>query len=343
LLHLTPSRRLPLRATARVLTLCLVALLVGGLLSPAAAAPRRVALGVSMIRDRDIATYDAFRSEAESGRAPALWSIWSDWGSPTTQFLPLDFMNHIRAQGSVPVIVWQPVDSSDKWNRAYSYASIRKGTHDAYIRAFAEQVDAYGGRVLIRFAHEFDGGWYPWGIGKPGNSMLDFKLAWKRIFRIFRDPETGLAKRARFVWSPQGSKDRDWMARAFPGSGFVDYLGFTALNWATYKDLPWYSLPRIVRHRMGLFEKLPRKRVIVTEAGSDFRRRSKAVWIRDGYAAVYRDWPRIVAISYFNVDMRETGDPNHPENWSLESPADGSAMRAYRELLRQTRFRGAVP
>lgn len=337
----THPSRLPLRTIARVTTLCLVALLVAGLLTPAAAAKRRVALGVSMLRDRDVATYEAFA--VESGRAPALWSIWSDWGSPTTQYLPRGFMDHIRSRGSVPMIIWQPVDSTDKWNGAYSYRSIwRTTTHDAYIREFARQVDDYGGRVLIRFAHEFDGGWYPWGVGKPGNSLQEFRGAWRKIFRIFRDPKAGLAKKARFVWSPQGSKSRDWMTKAFPGGGYVDYLGFTAFNWGTYKRQPWYSLPRIVAHRMGLFKNLPQKRIIVAETGSDFRRKSKATWLKDGYAALYKRWPRIVAISYFNVDMRQTGDPKHPENWALTSPSDGSAMRAYKALLRQTRFKGRI-
>jgi hypothetical protein len=268
-----------------------------------------------------------------------------DWGTPGMTNLPLEFMSHIKAKGTVPMIIWQPVDSTDKWNRAYSYKSIRRGDHDPYIKSFAQQVSDYGGRVLIRFAHEFDGGWYPWGVGKPGNSVTDFKVAWRRIFRIFRvdtGEGTRLAPKAHFIWSPQGSKDRDWMTKAFPGSQYVDYLGFTAFNWATYKRLPWYPLSRTVAHRMSLFSKLPRKRVIITETGSDFRRRSKAAWLRDGYAAVYKRWPRIVAIAYFNVDMRDTGDPKHPENWSLDSPADGSARRAYRKLLTQTRFRGSI-
>lgn len=342
---LTPLQRLPMHAMSRLTAACLVALLVASMLTPAAAATRRVALGVSMLKDRDIATYDAFK--ARTGRAPATWSIWSDWGSPTTGNLPLAFMEHLKQNGTVPMIIWQPVDSTNKWNRAYSYRKIwRTAVHDDYIRSFVDQVRAYDGRVLIRFAHEFDGGWYPWGVGKPENSLKEFRGAWRKIWRFFRDPAPGQegAPKARFIWSPQGSKDRDWMAKAFPGATYVDYLGFTAFNWATYKRLPWYPLTRIVAHRIGLFSKLPRKRVIVTETGSDFRgrNRSKAAWLRDGYAAVYKRWPQIVAIAYFHVDMRETGDPKHPENWSLDSPSDGSAMRAYRRLLTQTRFRGSI-
>jgi beta-mannanase len=329
-----------LRSSSRIVALCLAALLVAGMFASASAATRRVALGVSMLKDRDIATYDAF--SLESGRAPALWTIWSDWGTPKTQFLPMDFMLHIKSKGSVPIINWQPVNSAAKWDRSFSYKKISSGRHDPYIKAFAQQVNEYGGRVLIRFAHEFDGSWYPWGVGSGENSFTWFKKAWGRIWKIFRDPSAGLAKQARFVWSPQGSKSRDWMAKAFPNKSYVDYLGFTAFNWVTYKRTQWYSLARIVTHRMSLFKDLPPKRVIVTETGTDYRRGSKAAWLKDGYAAVYTRWPRIVAINYFNVDMRLATDPNRLENWALEYPSDGSAMAAYRALLNQARFKGRV-
>ena len=39
---------------------------------------RRMALGVSMLPDTDMAVYRKFR--ADSGRWPATWSIWSNWG-----------------------------------------------------------------------------------------------------------------------------------------------------------------------------------------------------------------------------------------------------------------------
>jgi hypothetical protein len=335
------SPTLPVRSMTRILPLCLVALLASGALAPTSAASRRLALGVSMLQDRDVATYDQFK--AESGRAPAVWSIWSDWGSTTTQFLPLDFMNHLKANGTVPIILWQPVNPASKWDRSYSYRTIWKtDTYDDYIKAFAQQVRSYDGRVLIRFAHEFDGSWFPWGIGKPGNSIDEFKGAWRKIFRIFRDREDGLARQARFIWSPQGSKGRTWMNQAFPGKSYVDYIGFTAFNWASYKRLEWRSLANVVSRRLKLFLDLPKKPIIITETGTHYRPHSKAKWLKDGYAAVYKNWPRIVAISYFNVDMRQTGDPKHPENWALDRPTDGSPMKAYRWLLTQTKFKGRI-
>lgn len=330
------------RPVTRIVTLCLVALLATSALAPTAAASRKLALGVSMLKDRDIATYEQFKQDS-GGRAPALWSIWSDWGSSVTGDLPLTFMAHLKANGTVPIILWQPVNTANIWDRSYSYKRIANGDYDEYIETFAGQVKAYGGRVLIRFAHEFDGGWFPWGVGKPGNSIKDFRRAWRHVFRIFRDREDGLAKKARFVWSPQGSRGASWMKEAFPGKEYVDYLGFTAFNWAGFKDLKWRSLSSAVTRRLKLFVHLPRKPFIIAETGSHHRPGSKADWLRNGYEAVYRKWPRIVAISYFNVDMRQSNDAGHDENWSLDRPTDGSAMKAYRALLRKTKFRGTIP
>lgn len=340
-----PTPTLPLRPITRIVTLCLVALLATSVLAPASAASRKLALGVSMLDDRSPDAYKKFKEDS-GGRAPAVWSIWSDWGSPITRKLPLDFMEqHLKPNGTVPIILWQPVNPASKWDRSYSYKRIRQGKYDDYIRDFAQDVRTYNGRVLIRFAHEFDGNWFPWGIGKPGNSVAEFKRAWRHIHRIFRDKKTGIAKKARFIWSPQGSKGGKWMKQVFPGKSYVDYIGFTAFNWAAYKRLEWRSLSNVVSRRLKLFKDLPKKPFIVAETGTDYRNKkhSKAKWIRDGYEAVYRKWPRIVAISYFNVDMRKANDPGHTENWSLDRPTDGSAMKAYRKLLRKSKFRGAIP
>ena len=67
--------------------------------------------------------------------------------------------------GTVPLIYWAPVDPADPGSPAWTYNTILNGDHDAYITQFAQDAKAYGGRVLLRFAHEMDGDWFPWGIG----------------------------------------------------------------------------------------------------------------------------------------------------------------------------------
>lgn len=63
----------------------------------------------------------------------------------------------------------------------------------------------------------------------------------------------------------------------------------------------------------------------------------KVAYIQNGYPAVYAKWPRLVALVYFNVDMRAFGQPD----WRLDSPA--AAMSAYKGIVADTRFQGTIP
>ncbi len=88
--------------------------------------------------------------------------------------------------GTVPLIYWAPVDPADPGSPDWTYNTILNGDHDAYITQFAQDAKAYGGRVLLRFAHEMDGDWFPWGIGRFDNTKANFILAWRHVHDIFR-------------------------------------------------------------------------------------------------------------------------------------------------------------
>jgi hypothetical protein len=138
------------------------------------------------------------------------------------------------------------------------------------------------------------------------------------------------------------------MLAMFPGEQYVDYLGLTAFNWASFHDddrgrpVRWQRLAEIVKRRLGGFELLPPIPVIITEVGSHYKGGNKATWIRNGYRALVERFPQVVAAMYFDIDMTTLNDPEHPENWLLTLPRDGSALKAYRALLRDPRFHGTL-
>ena len=136
---------------------------------------RPMVLGVSMQPDRSQAVYDGFVEQV--GRPPAIWSLWSDWGNidatgctggPTS--LPPDpaFMAHLHDRRGL--FIWQPVDSQQIDSPRFAYDEITKGTFDCYLKSFAQAIGSIPGPVLIRFAHEFDGYWFPRGIGQLTNA-----------------------------------------------------------------------------------------------------------------------------------------------------------------------------
>ena len=78
---------------------------------------------------------------------------------------------------------------------------------------------ANGGRsVVVRFAHEASGNWFPWSIGKAGNTVANYKAAWRRIDRIFR--QAGARNHTKFLWSNLMPSRLH-----YPGDRYVDYVG----------------------------------------------------------------------------------------------------------------------
>lgn len=291
---------------------------------------RKLTLGVSMLDDANVATYDAFT--AATGRAPAIWSIWSDWGGGSASFPSTTLLTRLKLRGSVPMIIWQPVDPSVQDPATYAYARIIAGEYDAYITEWATAAKAWGRRVLIRFAHEMDGTWFPWSFNKADNTPAGFVAAWRHIWNIFRGPSGVGATNVRFLWSPMTGQCT-CLQDMYPGNTYVDYVGFTAFNWGPPRQ-GWVTMKSSYSRAMRDIAKISKKPVIVAETGSSAIGGNKAAWIRDGYPAVYKAYPTITAIVYFNVDSGYAGQPD----WRLIGPA----LTAYKKIVAKPQYQGKL-
>jgi beta-mannanase len=301
------------------------------------------------MRDADsIATYDSFT--AQTGHSPAIWMVWRNWlGDNATEFPKESFLRHLRNRRTVPMITWQPADP-EVWNRPkITYRKILAGRFDGYIRSFARDAAAYGGPVILRFAHEMDGAWFPWGIHRFNNSPSTFKTMWRYVWRMFQDVG---ATNVRFLWAPNTPCSGCVSMKAyFPGDRYVDYVGFSSFNWGepsnrherrVRPNSKWKTMLKTVGPGVEALKRVSERPIIVAETASTSdapRGRSKAGWIRNGYPNVYQTFKRVKAIVYFNIDMR--APPDQHEDWRLAVP-DGRPRDAYRALLGQTRFQGRL-
>lgn len=296
--------------------------------SATASSIRKIALGVSMLEDTDIATFNAYT--ASVGRAPAAWSVWSDWGGENKHF-PSTFLSQLPAK-TVPVILWQPVDPRNLESQAYTYERIVDGHWDGYIRQWALAAKALDRPVIVRFAHEMDGKWFPWGTTTSnfyGNRPGQFIKAWAHIWKIFRGQSGVGATNVRFMWSPLTPK-----ANVYPTHKFVDYVGFTSFNWGG--DKPWRTMVKPITTKVAKARRITPKPIIVAETGTTGIGGNKADWIKKGHRQVYNDLPQIAAIIYFNIDMAIEGQPD----WSMETSP--GALATYRDLLTEPRFKGKL-
>lgn len=299
---------------------------------------RQVALGVSMLPYDSSTNFDTFTSTM--GRAPATWSIWSDWGGNSA--FPTALVDRLRDAGTVPFIWWQPVGSATPPGHPESpplqescgtdYGKIIGGDWDNYIHQYAQAAVGHG-PILVRFTHEMDGIWFPFGVGRCTNTPAKFVAMWKHVVSIFRADG---ATNVKFVWSPRRASLVE--EPMYPGDSWVDYVGVTAYNWAYVKNKPWTNLLTLVqRATSGLSLYAGSKPWIVAETGSPDHPGSRPNWISLGYKQLYNKIPNIALIVYFDIDM--TYRAKNQPNWQLNTSADNSA---YKALLVATRFQGTI-
>jgi hypothetical protein len=329
-----PSRRTPPGLLSMVVVL--VMLVPGGPTRAVEAGSRSIALGISIHNGHQIAELDAFTASI-GGHTPASWSIWSQWGAAATRDFPTSVARAAKERGATPLIWWEPVNPADLSSPTYArHANIVAGMHDDYIRRYAQAARAFRSPVVLRLAHEGNGGQFPWGRTGFDNTAASYVEAWRHVHRIFREED---ADNVRFLWSvaKQSCPGRcNPYAAYYPGDAYVDYMGFSSFNWGAQQD-EWIPMLQGFTRVTELLSEIADKPVIAIETACNPEGGDKPAWIKEGYPAVRLALPEIVAIVYLNVDLRASGHPD----WRLTSPP--AALDAYADVAAMPEFGGRLP
>lgn len=197
--------------------------------------------------------------------SPSMISFYMDWTksvNPTT-------LKAISDKGATPVITWEPWVSTGGVNQpTYKLSTITAGAHDTYIKSWANTLKTYNKPVMLRFAHEMNGNWYPWSEQVNGNAPGDYVAAWKHVVDVFRAEG---ATNVKWIWAPNVQQPGIDTTALYPGSSYVDYTGVDGFNWGS--DQPWtggWQEPWDVldSSMVQIANLAPDKRMIVTEIAS---------------------------------------------------------------------------
>lgn len=310
-------------------------------------------------REDDVTLEKIEGFEAMIGRQQAIIASSSYWGE---QSFPSANARMIARHGSVPLIFWSPWDRPYIEGRGldkYSLTSIAAGAHDAYIDAWADAAKLHGGSLLVSFCNEMNGSWFPWsGVLYGGGNAIPssepprfegpelFKKAWRHVVDRVRARGAGNVAWVFHVMDYCDPLDKwNMAAQYYPGSGYVDWMGFSLYGiqfpsdaeWAPFFDLfdwPYTELARID----------PDKPIMLCEWGvGEFPKKGdKGQWIRDGFRimADEKKYPRLKAAVYWNerwqnseTDADDQAKENAGKYSDLRVNSSPGAIDAYRQSV----------
>jgi beta-mannanase len=259
------------------------------------------------------------------GRMPGIVMWYQDWGSPGVRDFNVKMMNAVVRRGATPMVTWDPWRWKDgPLQPSYAPARIAAGEFDAYIRRWGRAARSWGKTFYLRFAHEMNAAYYPWGVGNNGNTAADFVAAWRRVVGIFRREK---ATNVLFVWSPNVEFDGTApFASVYPGSRHVDVIAVDGYNWGA--SVSWHSWQSFTGLFGASYDKLARldarKPMMIAETASTELGGNKASWIRNAFLReIPARFPRIGAVIWFHED-KET-------DWRVNSSS--AALAAYRKVV----------
>ncbi|MFD0692826.1 stalk domain-containing protein [Paenibacillus sp. GCM10027628] len=254
------------------------------------------------------------KTESVYGKKHALFLAYAHWGQP----FPATYAKRAKEAGAALQIAWEPDDGLDPV------------ADSAYLRQWAKDAKAAGIPIFLRFAGEMNGAWVKWH-GNPSQYIEKFRM----LHDVFAADAPNIA----MVWSP-GDVPANDIDPYYPGDAYVDWVG-VSLYIEPYENgdssLPSMIATSNVERLTRLYNTYAdRKPLMLSEtgvphfsnsAGEDFTEWAK-LNLQRLYEIMPYKYPRLKAITYFNVDQKMENAKN---DYSLSDSA--SIQNYYRKLI----------
>jgi Glycosyl hydrolase family 26 len=160
------------------------------------------------------------------------------------------------AAGAIPLIQLMPYD--------VSLASVANGDEDDWLRSYARAAAAYQRPVILGFAPEMNGSWYPWGDTHV--SPAGYIAAWRHVVTVFRGQG---ALNVTWLWTvnvaiiASGSSPSNGVGAAtpwWPGAAWVDWAG---VDGYFYRSSETFGV--VFGNTLGQIRALTPKPVLISE------------------------------------------------------------------------------
>lgn len=282
-----------------------------------------------------------------------VWASFSDnWGKSKIAF-PSKAVKILHNQGIIPYIRLMPratLEENYKGpDKVYSLDRIIKGDFDYQLRKYAQTAKKTNIPIMIDFAPEMNGNWFPWsgvknggGIkNKYGNPYLadgpeKYRDAYRHIINIFR--QEGATK---VTWvfhvDAYSTPEKSWnnYNAYYPGDNYIDWIGVSSYGAQTNSEY-WETFTQVMNHAYPRLIKVSKtKPLAVLEFGVTERGNKKVKWITNALKAVKnKKYPKIKAICYWHENWQ-----NSDESYSrLRLDSSSKVLKAYKKAIKSSFF-----
>ncbi len=284
------------------------------------------------------------------GKEVALTIVGDEWINGIK--FPTALVNDAKAEGKVPVVHIRPWSVKTKFlgeDARYSLQRIIDGRFDNELRVYARAVKDHLGPVMISFAPEANGEWYPWSGSFAGAGVTTsygdrtvadgperYRDAYRHLINIFRSERVENATWV-FHVSSGSAPVAAWnnLAAYYPGNDYIDWLAVSVYSAQVASDY-WYDFTAGLDAPYSELALLsPDKPIAVLEYGTIEDRQSpfrKSDWMTAALTSVKGgQYPRVKAMAYWheqawlpfeNNDMRVSSSPEALNSYKTEIADD---------------------
>jgi hypothetical protein len=253
--------------------------------------------------------------------------------------------------GAIPSIRILPWSSYSKNDFTYSLKKIIDGKFDKELKQWALDLKSSGIPVLIGFAGEPNGDWFPWsgvqngggfkagyGNDKQADGPEQYRDAYRHIIDLFNNEG---ANNVTWVFHVNaiGAPNEEWnnIKNYYPGDDYIDWIGVSAYGPQLWGE----SYQRFVDIMQPGYDQLnaltPDKPIAILEFGvADYLPNvSKSHWIQSAlYSVQQPEFSRIKAVGWWHSTWKNADGTIS----AIQVDSSPESLRFYKEGIAQPVF-----
>lgn len=244
------------------------------------------------------------------------------WGSP----YPAGFVRAAAGIGARTILELQPMGGAG----SPTLPQIAAGRADAWLVGFGSQIARMGQHVMIAFAPEMNGGWYPYGHGYV--TAAEFVAAYRHVHDVLAASAAGHL--IGWIWQPSAIHiDTPSPGPYWPGASYVDFIALDG-----YYYFPSDTFETVFGKTIRLLRSLaPTTPMLIGETAVGPMTNHQPADVSNLISSIVAN--HLLGLIWFDKNQGYRHSAYH-QDWRLE--ATPATLAAFRNALSELRLRGSL-